>query len=89
MALGARFGPLLWHVMRFAVGLAALGVAVGLALSLWLGYLVGPLLFEVPARDPLVHSLAAVSLLGAAFLASLFPALRIRRIDPAVALRAE
>jgi ABC-type antimicrobial peptide transport system permease subunit len=49
----------------------------------------GPLLFEVPASDPLVHSLAAASLLGAAFLASLYPALRLRRIDPAVALRAE
>lgn len=89
MALGARFGELLWLVMRFAVGLAAAGVAIGLALSLWLGHKLGPLLFEVSASDPLVHSLAATSLLGAAFLASLYPALRIRSIDPALALRAE
>lgn len=88
LALGARFGQLLWLVMRFALGLAAAGLAAGLLLSLWLGHFIGPLLFDVSAADPLVHCLAGLSLLGAAFLACLIPALRLRRIDPAAALRA-
>jgi ABC-type antimicrobial peptide transport system permease subunit len=89
LALGARFPHLLWTVVRSALGLALAGVAIGVALILWLGRYVDPLLFEVKAGDPGVLAVSAATLLAAAWLASLFPALRIRRIDPSVALRAE
>ncbi len=89
MALGAGFKDLLWLVLRFGLGPAALGLALGLGLAAWLGRFVEPLLFEVSTRDPGVASAALLALLGAALLASLVPALRVRRLDPAAVMRTE
>ena len=50
---------------------------------------VGSLLYGVGPRDPISLALAAGLLLAAAVAASLVPARRAVRIDPAIALRAE
>jgi ABC-type antimicrobial peptide transport system permease subunit len=89
MALGARFPHLLWLVMRFGLGPAAVGAAVALTLALWLGRFAEPLLFQVSARDPGAMSAAILVLLGSALLASFLAALRVRRLDPAAAMRSE
>jgi putative ABC transport system permease protein len=89
MALGADFKDLLWLVLRSGFVPVALGLVVGLGLALWLGRLVEPLLFEVSTRDPGVASAAVLALLAAAVLASLVPALRVRRLDPAAVMRTE
>jgi ABC-type lipoprotein release transport system permease subunit len=62
-------------------------------LGLLVAYLAAPriadLLFDVPARDPWVMGGVAAALLAVAALASLLPALRTARIDPARVLRRE
>ena len=48
-----------------------------------------PLLFETPERDPVIYAGVAATLLLVAGLASLLPAWRASRVDPARALRAD
>jgi ABC-type lipoprotein release transport system permease subunit len=51
--------------------------------------LMGSLLFEVSAMDPLTYGAVCLSLAGAALLASYVPALRATAVNPVTALRAE
>jgi ABC-type antimicrobial peptide transport system permease subunit len=44
-------------------------------------------LYDVPERDPLTYAGAAIFLLIVASVASVLPALRILRLDPAATLR--
>ncbi|HUQ84187.1 MAG TPA: ADOP family duplicated permease [Gemmatimonadaceae bacterium] len=89
IALGAQARDVVRLVLgegiRFAAAGVALGVAVALAASRW----IGPLLFSVSPTDVRVYALAATVLLAAAALASALPALRASRVDPNVALRSE
>ncbi len=91
MALGATHGQVLSMVLRQAARLGVIGVAIGLALAAGLGQVVQglSLLVNVQSMDP--PTLGAVGLLMGAVLlaASLFPARRAARTDPATALRAE
>jgi len=89
LALGARPGELVGRIVGWALALAALGAAAGVALAALAGRYVGPLLFEVSPRDPWVAAAAVATVLLAALLASWLPGLAVRKIDPAVAMRAE
>ncbi len=89
MALGADQGDVLKLVVRQGVTLAALGIVVGLVLSLAATRLIGNLLFDVTARDPLIFAGIPVLLGLAALVASALPASRAARVDPTVALRIE
>jgi len=71
--------------LRFAV----LGIGVGGAAAWWASRWVGPLLFSVSPKDPVVYGTVAIVLLTAALLASAIPAVRASRVDPNVALRTE
>jgi len=89
MALGAAPWVL---VRRFVMGgleLVAGGIALGLLCALPCTRLVHGLLFEVAPWDltSLADALVFLSLVG--LLASLIPALRVTRMDPARTLRAE
>jgi ABC-type antimicrobial peptide transport system permease subunit len=68
-------------------------LAIGLGLGLALGLLAtGPLavvLYRVNPRDPVVVTVVAVLLAATGILASLLPAWRVTRIDPAIVLVAE
>jgi ABC-type antimicrobial peptide transport system permease subunit len=88
-ALGASKPGLLRGVVLRGVGLACLGVALGLGIALALGPRVEALLFGVSARDPLVLATAAVVLVGVSVLASWIPGLRATGVDPMEALQAE
>ena len=88
-ALGARPRSLRWQVMRSGFGVVTLGVAVGLALAPLGWHALEPLLFGVSPRDPKVIASAVLALLAAAFLASYWGAFKVRRIDPAAAMRNE
>ena len=89
LALGASRADVFGLVLRQNLGLAALGLACGMALVLSLSHVVGSLLYGIGPRDPLTLAGSALVLLAAAVAASLIPARRAVRIDPATALRAE
>ena len=89
MALGADPTEVLKLIVKQGALLALVGIAIGLALSFAATRLVSNLLFDVPARDPLVFG-GIPRLLGvAAIFASAQPAWRASRVDPTVALRNE
>ena len=89
IALGAPGGSIMRMVFRTSVGMALLGIAIGLGLAWWAGRFVQPLLYETSARDPLVFGSVVVLLLSIALVASLVPAVRARRVNPLEALRSE
>jgi predicted permease len=89
MALGARPADVVRLVVRGGLGLAALGVALGLAGALAATRVLDGLLFQVPTRDPVTLAASGTLLLAIALLACALPARRASRIDPARALRCE
>jgi putative ABC transport system permease protein len=89
IAVGARRGEVMRLVLRRGLGLALLGVGVGLAAALLAGRLMEGILYGVPPRDPATFLVVPLVLTAVAFAASLVPALRATRVDPIVALRAE
>jgi predicted permease len=89
IALGARR----WHVLRLIMGsglrTATAGTVIGIAVSIAIGPLLQPLLFDHPARDPGMLAAVAAGLLVVAAAASLWPSWRATSIDPLLALRAD
>jgi putative ABC transport system permease protein len=57
--------------------------------ALALSRVLGTLLFEVGARDPITYAAGGVTLALVALLACAIPAARATRIDPMIAFRAE
>ncbi len=89
MALGAFGGDVVWLVLREALIVLALGMAVGLPVALGLARYAQSQLFGVHFADPLTLALAVASLSLAATLAGFIPARRASRVDPLFALRYE
>ncbi|MCU1234627.1 MAG: hypothetical protein JWP63_2594 [Candidatus Solibacter sp.] len=89
MALGATAQQTIVGVMRPGLLLAAAGAGIGLALSFVLVRFLKSMLWGVRATDPTTFAAMAAMLLLVAALASLAPALRILRMDPAETLRSE
>jgi putative ABC transport system permease protein len=89
MALGARASAVMWSVLRRALVLMAIGVAIGTAGALALTRVMAGLLYEIRPTDAATFAGAAVLLAVLAVAASLIPAWRATRVDPLIALRAE
>jgi hypothetical protein len=89
MALGATTVDVMRLVAGHGMAIAAAGVAAGLAGALLAARLLDTVLFEVRATDPLTFAGVTVGLAVIALLASIAPALRAARIDPARTLSAE
>ncbi len=88
-ALGADRANIVGLVLREALIVTAIGLAVGAAGATILGRYAAPMLFETSPSDPLVLGGVALMMLVTAVGASLLPALRASRTDPATALRAD
>jgi predicted permease len=89
MALGAQKGRILALVMQQGMGLALIGIAVGVVGALSLTHLMSGLLFNVSATDPVTFVGMAILLTMVALAACYLPARRAMRVDPMVALRYE
>ena len=87
VALGAASGDVVGLIVRGALGMTSIGVALGLIGGFLASRLFGSLLFGVTATDLPTFAVAAVVILGVAAMASWLPARRASRVDPAVALR--
>jgi len=89
MALGARGASVMWSVLRRALLLMAIGVAIGTAGALALTRVMAGLLYEVHPTDAVTFAGSALLLALLAVAAGLVPAWRATRVDPLVALRAD
>lgn len=89
IALGAGRADVLELVLREGMWLVAVGLGIGIPLSLAGGRLLHSFLFEMRSTDPisLLSVIALLSLVAAA--AAFVPARRATRVDPVVALRHE
>jgi predicted permease len=87
MALGASARDLQSRIVLHTLGLAGIGMVLGIFASWMLAPAIGGLLFGVTATDPVTFFGIAVTLAVVAALAGYLPARRASRIDPMVALR--
>ena len=87
MALGASRRNIVALILRQTIVMLALGVFVGVLLSLAAARSVASLIFGLAPTDPLTIFAAAAFLITVALLASYIPARRASRIDPMIALR--
>jgi putative ABC transport system permease protein len=89
MALGASIGQAIRHAAVPGVTLGLLGIAAGCVLAGFSTRVLRHLIWGVSTADPGTFVGVAVGLLFVAALASLIPALRITRLNPADTLREE
>ena len=89
MALGAKPGDVFGLVLREALRLTIPGLLAGSVIALAAARIVGGMLVNVGASDPLTFASAAAFLGLVAAVAGYVPALRATRVDPIVALRSE
>jgi predicted permease len=88
-ALGATRADLTKLVMGQGLALVGVGLGIGLAGAVAATRVLSSALHGVTAHDPATFAQAALTLVGVAVLATLLPARRAARIDPAISLRSE
>lgn len=89
MALGAQRSDVLRLVLSSAGKLVGLGLLLGLGATFVTSRVMGSLLFQTNAHDPLTFGLTTFLLASVALAACFLPARRATRVNPIEALRAE
>jgi len=89
MALGASAWDVVRLVARQSLGLVVVGLMVGLAGGVGVGFMMGSLLYGTSPMDPATLGAVAVVLVVVTAAATALPAWQAARIDPVTALRAE
>ena len=89
LALGARPQDVAWPILREALMLASLGIAIGLPVALALSRLIRSTFFGIKPYDPATIIGSIILLLSVAVLSAWIPARRAAKIDPMEALRYE
>jgi ABC-type antimicrobial peptide transport system permease subunit len=89
MALGAQTGHILRMIVRHALKLSAIGVAIGLGGAFALQHVLSSLVFDTSTADPPIYISVIILMLAAALAACYLPARRASRADPLAALRWE
>jgi putative ABC transport system permease protein len=87
MALGASRGRTIGLIAENSLLMVAIGIAVGLGVSLLLARSMSRVLYGVSPFDILSFGAAALVLVAAGLGATLLPARRATRVDPMIALR--
>jgi predicted permease len=89
MALGAQARAVRRMVVAQGVRVVLIGVGIGVVVALASTRLLGALLYDVRAVDPLVFAAMSLMMLGIGALASWVPARRASGVDPIESLRRE
>ena len=89
MALGATAGTVLRHVVSQGARVVLVGVVIGVAAALASTRLLGALLYDVRAVDPIVFAAMSLMMIGMGVLASWVPARRASSVPPIEALRSD
>jgi ABC-type antimicrobial peptide transport system permease subunit len=89
IALGGTPRDVMRVVVLDGVRFVAIGIAIGLVLSAGLGRLMKAFLFGVSPLDPITYAGGAAVFALVAIVACWWPARRVTRVDPLIALRAE
>jgi putative ABC transport system permease protein len=89
MALGSRRGEIVRLVLVSGAKLAAIGCAAGLAGALAISKLLGSMLFNVSATDPLILTASIGTMIVLSLIACAIPAQRAASANPVDALRSE
>jgi putative ABC transport system permease protein len=89
IALGSTAGAALRALALPGVWLAAIGTALGLAAAVAVTRTIRHFVWGVSTTDPWTFAAVAGLLFAVAVTASVLPALRILRLDPATTLRQE
>ncbi|MBS1802516.1 MAG: ABC transporter permease [Acidobacteria bacterium] len=89
IALGAKPPAVVRMVFRQGLLLTAIGLAIGLGISLAIGRFTASLLYGTRGSDPLTFLVVSLVLLATSVIAILVPAVRAAHVQPTVALRCE
>jgi putative ABC transport system permease protein len=89
LALGATPGTVFWLVVKRGRTLAAIGAVAGLAIAYALGRVAAASIYEMRAADPMILGGAVVLMVAVALVATMVPAWRASRLNPARTLRSD
>jgi predicted permease len=89
LALGAQTGDVTSLFVRHGLGLAATGLALGVAVAAGLSSLMSSMLFGVRGTDPLTYAAVSAGLAAAVVVSAYVPSRRAARMDPIAALRSD
>ena len=89
LALGAQTGTVLWMILRESLLLLALGLALGLPLTLASTRIVRDQLYGLSALDPTTFAAAIAIVATMTLIAAWLPARFASKVDPMVALRCD
>jgi len=89
LALGAERRSVQWLVLRDALALVAVGLAIGLPAAAVAARAAGAIVFGIRPQDPRLCAATTLALLAAAAAAAFLPARRAAAMDPMLALRNE
>ena len=86
LALGATPNSVFWLMLKQGRTLAIAGAAIGVTAAYFSGRFVSSRLYEVRASDPLILGAATALVIAIALMATMVPAIRASRLNPARAL---
>jgi len=89
MALGAGHGQVVGLVLGQGLGIAGLGILLGIGGAFALSRVTSTLLYGVSPSDPLTYGTVAVIIALVATAACVVPTRRATRVDPLEAIRAD
>jgi ABC-type antimicrobial peptide transport system permease subunit len=89
IALGAQTSAVQWMILSESLLLLAMGVGLGLPLTLLAAKYIKDQLFGLGALDPMTFTIALTVVSVMTLLAAWLPARRATKVDPTVALRCD
>jgi putative ABC transport system permease protein len=87
LALGATPRTVFGLTLKQGRTMAIIGAVIGVAVAYGSGRMISSRLYEVSASDPLILGAATILVSGIALVATIIPAYRAARLDPARVLR--